>query len=73
MARQKLYEYAVLFHPKATKEQKDSGVDPNSMIVLDPVTILAYDEKEAVMRVSRELPAEYMDKLQQVEIIIRPF
>lgn len=73
MSKMKLFEYAVLFHPKATKEQKDAGEEPVSRILMDSITMLARDQNEAVMRVARELPSEYMTKLDQVEIMIRSF
>jgi len=73
MSKMKLFEFAVLFHPKATKEQKDAGEEPMSKVILSPDTMLAKDEKEAVMRVARELPEDLMPKLDQVEILIRSF
>jgi len=73
MARQKLFEYAAIFHPRATKAQKDAGEDPKSEIIIFPEVVLAYDEREVAMRVAKQLPDSYMDKLSQVEIIIRGF
>ena len=68
MAKQRLFEYAVLYHPKAKKNQ-----EVESEIVLFPTIVLASDEKEVFMRVARELPDEFMSKLDRVEILTRPF
>jgi hypothetical protein len=70
---QKLFEYAVLYHPKPTKEQRDAGEEVGSVILVSPTTTLAKDEKIAAMVVARAIPQEYVDKLDKVEIIIRPF
>lgn len=69
----KLYEYAVLYHPVATKEQQDRGDKPKSELILDVTRVLAKDEKEAMLLVARAIPEKYTDKLDQVEIAIRPF
>ncbi len=70
---QKLFEYAVLYHPKPTKEQRDAGDDITSVIVVAPRVVLAKDEKVAALLVARSIPEEYVDKLEKVEIVIRPF
>ena len=70
---QKLYEYAVLYHPRPTKEQRDAGEEVNSTVIVAPTTVLAKDEKLAAMVVARAIPQDYVDKLAQVEIVIRPF
>lgn len=69
----KLYQYAIIFHPKQTKQQKDDGIDPVSKIVKDITSILAPDDKSALLIIAREIPTEYTDKLSQVEIALRPF
>lgn len=70
---QKLFEYAVLYHPKPTKEQRDAGEDAPTTLVTGPNTILAKDEKVATLMAARNIPTEFADKLDKVEIIIRPF
>ena len=70
---QKLYEIAVLFHPLQTKEQKDRGETQKSMILVDPKYVLAKDDKEAQVLASRAIPEEYLNRLDQVEVAIRPF
>lgn len=67
--KKQLYQYAVLFHP--TKEEMEKG--EKSKIIVDLKTILASSEKEAAMIASREIPDTYLDKLDQVDVAIRPF
>ena len=73
MAKGKLFEVAVLFHPAKTKEHIDAGTDPKSTLLKTPHTLLAQSEQEVAVRTARELPEEYLDKLEQVEIVVRPF
>lgn len=69
----KLYEYAVIFNPLATKDEKDRGEKPKSKLIVDVTRILSNNDKEAMMLAARAIPSEYTDKLDQVEIALRPF
>lgn len=69
MARGRLFEYAILYHPKPTDENEN----PKSVLVTPPETVLAADEKEVGIRAARALTDEYMDKLEDMEIVVRPF
>jgi hypothetical protein len=69
----KLFEYALLFHGKQTKEMRDAGENAASKLIGDVTRVVAKDEKIAAMQAARAIPAEYADKLDQVEIVIRPF
>lgn len=70
---QRIFEYAIIFHPVQTKEQRDAGQKPKSMILTPVTQVLAIDEKEVGLLAARSIPSEYTDKLDQVEIAIRPF
>lgn len=74
MAKGKLFEYAVLYHPR---EKKDAAGNPieqkRSIIVTDLTRVLAVSDKEVGMLAAKAIPAAYDDKLEDVEIIIRPF
>jgi ABC-type oligopeptide transport system substrate-binding subunit len=67
----KIFEYAVLYHPKAKKNGEEK-VDPSKLIV-DVKRVVAPDEKTVDIMSSRDIPEDYLDKLEQVEIAIRPF
>lgn len=69
----KIFEYAVIHHPIATKEQQERGEKPRSTLVVDVTRVLARDEKEASMLAARSIPEAYTDKLDRVEIALRPF
>lgn len=65
----KLYQFAIFYVP--TKEETKEGVNP-SMIV-DLTTVLARDEKEVLIRASKLISDNYMQKLDRVQIVVRPF
>lgn len=68
----KLFEYAILLHPEESKDpkEKDTG---KTTVIKQPTVILAKDDKQAGMLIAREIPDEYVDKLDQIEVIVRPF
>ncbi len=69
----KLYEYAVLHHPLPTKDQKERGETPKSELIVDVTRVLSNNDKEAMMLAARAIPETYTDKLDRVEIALRPF
>lgn len=69
----RLFEYAVLYHPKVTRDAQGNETQPDAAIVIPPRHILAQDEKTAAIFVAREIPDQYLSKLDQIEILIRPF
>lgn len=78
--RGRLFEYAVLYHPKQTKEQIERGeavrfdtVRPKSVLLVTPTTIMASSDQEVSIQAARAIPTEYLDKLEDVEIVVRPF
>jgi hypothetical protein len=73
MSKGKLFERAVLYHPRPTKEQKDSGETPRSLILSKPEYILANSDQEVSVLTARSLPEEYLTKLDDIEILVRPF
>jgi hypothetical protein len=74
MARGKLFEYAVIYHPKAKKDAAGNELDPQKSVVVTDVTrVLAASDKEVGMLAAKSIPDTYSDKLDDVEIVIRPF
>lgn len=69
----KLYEYAVIYNPLQTQAQRDAGEAAKSILIVDVKRQLANSDKEAMMLAARDIPAEYTDKLDRVEIALRPF
>lgn len=65
-----LFRYCVMWHP--TEEERKQG--EKSRIVV-PVSdwVLAQGEKAAVMRATKEIPAEEMENADQLEVCVSPF
>ena len=70
MSKSRLFQYAIIWHP-TEKQVKDDSAKSKLIKSLD--TILATDEKTVLMTASTNIPAEYTDQLDQVEIVVRPF
>ena len=65
----KLFQYALLFK----EVDKDGKFTGKGKIIKEITTILAADEKAASFQAATQVPEEYKDKLDQVELAIRPF
>lgn len=65
----KLFEYAAILHP--TKKDREDGAP--SKIILAPTFCLAHDLDAARVIASRALPEEVLEKLDRVEVAVRPF
>ena len=65
----KVYEYCVVYIPTA-REKKDGAI---AEIIIKPNVLLADKESTASLKAAREIPEKYVNKLDQVEIKIRPF
>jgi hypothetical protein len=70
MLKSRLFQYAVIWHP-TEKQVKDEGA--KSKLIKELSTILAVDDKSVLMSASMDIPTEYKDQLDQVEIVVRPF
>lgn len=64
-----LYQYSILWHP--TKQESEEG--KKSTILVKPEYMMAPDQNSAFIQASRQIPDEYLEKLDQVDIMIRPF
>ncbi len=64
----KLFEFAAIYVPKKGDKEIEKAC-----IIIEPKTVLAKDEKQAAMLAARALPENYVDKLECVEISVRPF
>ena len=69
MAKLKLFQTAILFHPNEEETKKGE----NSKIVREPKYLLAKDEKSAAMKANLDIPDEYHEKLDQIEVIVVNF
>jgi len=65
----KIFQFAIIWHPN--EEQKKTG--ERSKILAGIRTVLAVDQNSALLLAGRELPEEYLNQLEQIEIAVRPF
>jgi hypothetical protein len=69
----KLFEYAVIYHPKTVKDAAGNETQGADELLVKPTFLLAKSDKEVAMRAAREIPDSYLDKLDQIEVCVRPF
>lgn len=70
MGKLNLYQVAVLWHPDPDKEEEENM---KTKVLIDPYFELAKDEKTLAYKVVRKIDEQYVDTMNQVEILIRPF
>ena len=68
-----LYQYAVLYHPKQTKDQAERNEYPKSVLIVAPVRVVAASPDEVGMLAARDIPNDYIDKLADCEVVVSPF
>lgn len=73
MTRSRLFEYAILFNPKEQKDAAGNDTTQPTRLLVEPTFALATSEKELAMKAARAIPEEFANKLEQVEIVVRPF
>lgn len=73
MSKSKLFEYVIIHHPRQTKEDRDAGTIPASLLLKDVQRVLAINPADVQILAARQIPTEYLDKLDTVEIGVRPF
>ncbi|MDD5305012.1 MAG: hypothetical protein PHS14_18085 [Elusimicrobia bacterium] len=73
MTKGKLFEYAVIYHPKAKKVKGEEETGGKSILIVDVTRVLANEASEVAMRAARAIPAKYADMLDLVEVVVRPF
>jgi hypothetical protein len=66
-----LFQYSVLLHEYEQKE--NNRVYKDSKIIVEPKFILAKNEKDVLFKVTREVPEEYAENPDDVQILIRNF
>ena len=66
----KLFEYAVY---KDEKLDKDGEVVSPAVVLTQPTTILAKDDKQVGIRAAKSISEADMDDLDRIQIVVRPF
>lgn len=68
----KLFTYAVLFHEHETNDKNEVKYK-DTVIVIEPKTVVAKDEKELVFKITREIPEKYATDPNNVQILVKAF
>jgi len=63
-----LFQYSVLFH-----NYKKDGEYVDSEIIIEPKFALAKSEKDLVFKITREIPEQFAENSDNVQIIVRNF
>jgi hypothetical protein len=63
----------VLYHPKPSRDAGGNDTTPKSEMLIKPTDVLAADSETVAKIATRAIPKEYDDKLDLVEISVRPF
>lgn len=69
--KQKLFQFAILYHEKIYHEGNREEIKSKTIVPIG--TILAQDDKVAILQIAKQIPDEYSEKLQDIEILLRPF
>ena len=64
-----LFDVAILFVP--TDKQREEGAI--EQVVLEPTSILAKSEQDALLQGAFKVPEEFKDRTAQLEVAVRPF
>lgn len=68
-----LFEYVVIYQPRVRKDAMGNETQEPAKLLIPVTHVLCKDDKTAGMLAARAIPEEYLDKLDEVEIIVRPF
>jgi len=69
MAKQTLFQYAVLWHPN--EQQSKDGA--KSKILVNPTVILSTDMQKAQLTAAMSIPEDSRKEIDQIEIAVTPF
>lgn len=64
--KKKLFDYVILYH----QELKSGNVDT---FFISRGHVLATSDKQATLLAGRQIPEEYLQNIDQMEVIVRPF
>jgi len=70
MNKAKLFQYVVIWNP-TEKQVKEENLKPK--IIVDVTDILSDNDNSVRMSAAMNIPSEYKDQLDQIDIAVRPF
>jgi hypothetical protein len=65
----KVWEYVIIAHPTTDEAKQGKGTE----ILVNPKVIVAPDERTAGIIAARQIPDTHLEKLDRVEVALRPF
>lgn len=70
MTKAKLFQYVIIWNP-TEKQVKEENLKPK--IIVDVTDILSDNDNSVRMSAAMNIPSEYKDQLDQIDIAVRPF
>lgn len=67
-----LFQYSILYVPKKKSSDKTSKTD-KAQVLVKVTDVLAEDAQQATILASRAIPEAYLDRLDEVQLAVRPF
>jgi CxxC motif-containing protein len=68
-----LFEYVVIHHPKPRKDEHGNTVTDPSKLITNVERTLATSSEHVSIQAARSIPDEYINRLDEVEIVVRNF
>ena len=65
----RIFEFAILLHP--TEDEEKAGAV--TQMLVEPTTVLAADVDAANILAARKIPDAHLERLDRIEIAVRPF
>ena len=65
-----IYEYAVIYQEKPADK---NAIKPKGKLIVEITQVLVDSEAEAQMIAARAIPDDYVDKLEDITVVVRPF
>jgi hypothetical protein len=69
----KLFQYAIIHQPKVVRDAQGNETQPPARIVVEPTWVLAKTEQWVAMKAAKAIPDDLNDKLDEVDVAVRPF
>lgn len=66
----KLFQYVVIYNPDLNKEKNKSK---EAKLLVNVTNVLASSFETAKVLAARSIPEQYLDRLDEVEVAVRPF
>lgn len=70
MTKSRLFQYIIVWNP-TEKQVKEESLKPK--LIQGVTDVLSTDENSVRMTAAMNIPQEYKDQLDQIEIAVRPF